>query len=66
MLFKKKSEACAWCLTKTGELASQGQNDSHGICEEHSDQVWEEYELRKFNRIPSYFERFSRKDKGKK
>lgn len=51
---------CAWCLEEQGLLnpESQSEGDSHGICEPHSNQVLYNYHLGKFNRVPSYAERW--------
>ena len=51
---------CAWCLEEQGLLNAENQNegDSHGICEPHSNQIRYNYQLGKFNRTPSYAERF--------
>ncbi len=49
---------CAWCLTENGTLQDQGSNDSHGICQDHSDALLVNWYQNKFDAVPSYFERF--------
>lgn len=46
---------CAWCLEEQGLEMGNG---SHGICEDHSNQVRAQYHQRKFDRVPSYTTRY--------
>lgn len=54
---------CAWCLEAQGLLTPENQEegDSHGICYGHREQVELKYHVNKFNRVPSYVERFRRR-----
>jgi hypothetical protein len=47
---------CAWCISEDGEQAQPG--DSHGICTDHAEQMLLEHYQNRFDRTPSYFERF--------
>lgn len=50
---------CAWCLEEQGTLESTSvEGNSHGVCQEHSDQLLYNFRLSRFNRVPSYAERF--------
>lgn len=51
---------CAWCLDEQGLLNAENQQegDSHGICEDHSNQVRYNHQVNRYNRVPSYVERF--------
>ena len=45
---------CAWCLEENGTLESTvTEGHSHGICEDHSNQIRYQY-----NRVPSYTSRY--------
>jgi len=44
---------CAWCSPLQGESSDE---ISHGICEEHAEQLLLESAMRQFNKIPSYVE----------
>ena len=58
------STKCAWCFRESGEAFLD--SDSHGICQNHSDQMLIEFFQKKFLSTPSYFERFKiQKEKGK-
>lgn len=50
------NEYCAWCLSENGTLEDQGPTDSHGICEDHANEMLYNYQLARFNRVPSYCE----------
>lgn len=50
------NENCAWCLTASGQLGNQQEGDSHGICEDHSNQMLYNFYEERFNRVPSYVE----------
>jgi len=47
---------CAWCLTEQGETPAE--NDSHGVCLPHAEQLLVNHYTTKFNATPSYVERF--------
>lgn len=50
---------CAWCLEENGTLESTvTEGHSHGICEDHSNQIRYQYHERKYNRVPSYTSRY--------
>lgn len=49
---------CAWCLDEQGTLKNQGPTDSHGICQDHSNQLRYNHHQRKFDRVPSYTTRY--------
>jgi hypothetical protein len=50
---------CAWCLEEEGTLESTSvEGNSHGVCQEHSDQILYNFRLSRFNRVPSYTDRF--------
>lgn len=54
-----ETTGCAWCLEEDGTLEDTSvEGNSHGICKPHSDQVLGNYQLGKFNRVPSYAERW--------
>jgi hypothetical protein len=44
---------CAWCPP----VADPQENDSHGICEDHADQLMLEHVQRQFDKVPSYVDR---------
>jgi len=48
---------CAWCLADAGITPTDG---SHGICTYHSDQIRLQQAVRRFERTPSYAERYRR------
>lgn len=50
------STLCAWCITEEGETPAE--EDSHGICEPHAEQILVNHYTNKFNATPSYVERF--------
>lgn len=45
---------CAWCTPPSEDDPQEGQ--SHGICENHRDEMLANYYLRKFDEVPSYVE----------
>lgn len=49
---KAKNNPCAWC----GD--AKGQEVSHGICDDHKDDQLVRHHVRRFEKVPSYFERF--------
>lgn len=50
---------CAWCLEEQGTLESTAVEDnSHGICEPHSNQIRYNHHVRRFDRVPSYAARY--------
>lgn len=51
-----KKTDCAWCLQEEDTLKDQGPTDSHGICEDHSNEMLYNFQLSRFNRVPSYCE----------
>lgn len=52
---------CAWCPTPKDEPTPEDQ--SHGICDDHADQLDLQSKQRQFEKVPSYFgerEKFER------
>lgn len=45
---------CAWCIEEAGEQPSE--DDSHGICTDHAEQVMMTYHWNSLQRVPSYVE----------
>lgn len=44
---------CAWCMKERGEAPEE---ESHGICQPHADQMLLDYYWQKLQSVPSYVE----------
>lgn len=45
---------CAWCLEEEGETPNE--QDSHGVCQPHAEQMLTSYYWQKLQNVPSYVE----------
>jgi hypothetical protein len=60
---------CAWCPRDTSKEAP---NQSHGICDEHAQQLKDQSDARHFDNVPSYvgeraqFEQYIQERRGRK
>jgi hypothetical protein len=45
---------CAWCLEENNETPKE--DDSHGICNDHAEQILTEYHWNRLQNTPSYLE----------
>lgn len=50
MMGKKCDSTCAWGIRD----ANESHNTSHGICDDHAEQVLLDYEIARFNKVPSF------------
>lgn len=51
LMIETKQEPCAWC-------PGSDEDNSHGICDEHAEELLIQSSQRQFDRVPSYIERF--------
>jgi hypothetical protein len=49
-----QTTTCAWCLEESGEVPNE--EESHGICEPHHDQILLNYYWQRLQSTPSYIE----------
>lgn len=54
----QQAMSCAWCLEEQGEVPKE--EVSHGICQDHADQLLLDYYWQKLQSVPSFVERFAR------
>jgi hypothetical protein len=57
ILTNESGSDCAW---RQEEQGIDHGNGSHGICEAHNNQIRYQHVVRKFERVPSYAERFAK------
>lgn len=53
MITSEQVTVCAWC---TPSDENTPEETSHGICAAHAEQIELDYQLRSWNRVPSYVE----------
>lgn len=58
LVMDDESTECAWCNEEQGRNQGSG---SHGICTPHREKLELNYQLHKYNRVPSYVERFRKR-----